>query len=85
MDTIVATIKDLDMSDLQLPLITLYNHPKDYPDKIVARIWEGRTAQPTNAVILYDSIPDAKNDLRAFTRLERRPEDDPCIICTYLP
>lgn len=84
-DILVKSINDIDMSDMTLPLITIYNSPKDYQGKVVARVWEGKAASPTNAVILYSSIEAAQKELSIFFPIEKSPQDDPCIVCTYMP
>lgn len=73
------------MKKLVFPIITLYDHPKDYPDKVVARLWDGTSAQPTNIVLLFAGKEEAKQAFSAFNYLERSHSDDPSIICTYLP
>ena len=81
----VSSIKEIDMSDLSLPLIVMYDHPLDYPDYIVARVWEGKYAAPTNTAILYKNISEAERELDIYQKVPRHPGDDPCIICSYLP
>ena len=91
MDKILKSINELDMSDMKLPMITLYDKPLDYPEHFVARVWECAPPEgmkgplPTNAVILYPSREAAEKDLSCFTRLERSMDDDERIIAAYLP
>ena len=91
MDKILKTVTDLDMSDMVLPIITLYKKPYDYPEHYVARVWECAPPKgmkgplPTNTVILYDTLSQAEKDLRPFTRMERNENDDPKIVATFFP
>ena len=71
----VSSIKEIDMSDLSLPLIVMYDHPLDYPDYIVARVWEGKYAAPTNTAILYKNISEAERELDIYQKVPRHPGD----------
>lgn len=50
MDKIVTSIHQIDISDLRFPIIAAYEHPEDYPNKCVARIFDMDRA--TDTVIL---------------------------------
>lgn len=67
-----------------MPLITVYAHPADYPDKYVARVWD--LDRPTNLAAVADdhegilqAIPTAQ-----MTRMDRSPKDDPCIVEVWI-
>jgi len=82
---IVESLADIDLSDMKLPMFTLYDHPKDFPTKIVARLWEGTVSRPTNAALLFDTLEQAREMFEGrYAWLERGPADDPCIIGVYL-
>lgn len=84
-DKITARLEDIDFSGMTLPMWTVYDHPKDYPDKIVARLWEGALNLPTNAVILFDSLEAVRALFEPrYARLTRSPGDDAKIMETYL-
>lgn len=46
----VNSIKEVDLSGMKMPIISVYEHPEDFPEKCVARIFEAD--QPTNVVIV---------------------------------
>lgn len=89
MDRIVKSIRDVYMGDLNFPVIAVYAHPVDYPDKYVARIFD--LNKPTNTAVIKRSLEDLQEDIvrnRAaawpaiwFPRAEN---DDPCLVGCWL-
>jgi hypothetical protein len=71
-----------------LEMITVYERPSDYPDKIVARVWtitpNGPVATPR--VKLFDTIDDAYvyYRQRGMTPLLSGPDDEPQIVVTFI-
>lgn len=67
-----------------LPIWVVYDHPTDLPDHFVARLWVGEEPTP-NLVMAKDLelVREALLDM-GLTRLDRRPEDDPKILETWL-
>ena len=63
---------------------TVYDHPSDYPDKYVARRFEGES--PTKTLIMGDDIEALRGFMvsMGLTCLTRREGDDPCIMETWL-
>ena len=67
---------------------TIYDHPKDYPDKFVVRQWIITPGKVTRGDVIMAS-PDLES-IRKFLRslglqaLERDLEDDPTIVETWL-
>ena len=37
----VPTLNLVDYSDIKVPLVVIYDSPKDFPGKVVARVWDG--------------------------------------------
>jgi hypothetical protein len=61
----------------------IYNSPKDYPGKFVARRWELTT--PTDEVIVADTLDEVRERLPLGLRcLDRHSGDDPVIVETWL-
>lgn len=63
MDKIVTSIHQIDISDLRFPIIAAYEHPDDYPDKCVARIFD--LDRTTDTVILKDTMEELHEDIRS--------------------
>ena len=40
----VPTLNLVDYSDIKVPLVVIYDSPKDFPGKVVARVWDGLPA-----------------------------------------
>lgn len=71
-----------------LVLWTVYDHPKDYPDRYVARMFDvtAGKVRPTLATIMSSDLEWLRAALREMhlTRLERSPEDDPVVLETWI-
>lgn len=57
----VKSFAEIDTSELQQPIICVYQHPEDYPDKCVARIFDG--TKPTNTVITRNTVEEIREDI----------------------
>lgn len=57
----VKSFVEVDTSELKLPIICVYKHPEDYPDKCVARIFDG--AKPTDTVITRNTVEEIRSDI----------------------
>ncbi len=61
----VESLSEVDTSGLKQPIICVYRNPKDFPDKCVARIFDG--TKPTNIVITRDTVDEIRLDIaRSF-------------------
>jgi hypothetical protein len=67
------------------PMWIVYDHPRDYPFGYIARLWYGMT--PTahvwtapSLVLLREFIVECGGSMP----LARKPEDDPCIVETWV-
>lgn len=82
----VETLMNVDISSLKMVIIAVYEHPDDYPDKCVARIYD--IDRPTNIVILKDNIMELQQDIRkAFPDkhpFPRGSEDVKCLIEAWI-
>ena len=41
----VPTLNLVDYSDIKVPLVVIYDSPKDFPGKVVARVWDGEKSR----------------------------------------
>jgi len=67
------------------PMWTIYDHPRDYPDRYVVRVWYG--LMPVAPAFSFDSLSDARDfiaETGGCVNLGRAPRDDPCIIETWI-
>lgn len=81
MDKIVSTIQQIDIRNMKLPIIAVFEHPEDYPDKCVGRIFE--VDQPTEYVVIKDSIQELQYDIgKHFVGvfLTRAQKDVPSLV-----
>jgi hypothetical protein len=75
--------------DDALYMWTVYDHPRDMPDKFVARCWRitrGQDPQATAVFYAHAELEPLRKFLRAkyLTQLERSEYDDPVIVETWL-
>ena len=78
LNKIVPSMTQVDFSDMDLPLAVIYNRPDDFPDRVVARIREGRIDCPTNVCCIYQTVEESRKDLQkaGFALLMSRDERD---------
>ena len=83
-DVILKNFRKLNMKDIvTVPIITVYNGPKDYPDKFVARLWD--IDKPTQYIITKDSMEEIRMAIPyGMTKLEPFKTDDPIIVETWM-
>lgn len=69
-----------------LPMFTIYDHPTDYPNAYVARLWltlpEPRPTQITLHHPDLAALQQAMTEL-GLSKLDRMPLDDPKILETW--
>lgn len=85
MTKIVDSIKEVDLSDFKLPTIAIYEHPKDYPEYYVARVFD--MGKPIDTIILKDTLAAVQEDVKENTKMmffSRGTEDDPCIVGAWI-
>lgn len=72
--------------EFHLPIISVYKHPKDYPNKYVARIWECvPEPKPSEYLIVKDTLEEIRGAIPLnMTRLKRNDWDDPIIVENYI-
>lgn len=78
-------IKDLDLSNLKIPIGVIYDKPLDYPDKFVIRIFDGSAA--TNTIILRENLEEYRKeciDGGFNTIIPRAMDDDYCIVESWM-
>ena len=78
LNKIVSSMTVVDFSDMDMPLAVIYNRPDDFPDRVVARIREGRIGLPTNVCCMYQTVEESRKDLQkaGFALLMPRDERD---------
>ena len=83
----VPTLNLVDYSDIKVPLVVIYDSPKDFPGKVVARVWNGEKNRPTNVYCEYENLKRCEDDVMSagfIFKFPRTPEDDTCIVTTYM-
>ncbi len=67
-----------------VPIITIYDHPADYPDKFVARVWD--VNRPTNLAAVADTYEELLEAIpvNSMVKMARSPGDDPVIMETWI-
>jgi hypothetical protein len=64
---------------------TIYDNPKDYPGKFVARWWVVKVpVEATDDIFVCDSLGEARSKIpEGLFAMPRLEEDDPCIVETW--
>ena len=79
------SLVNVDYSDLIYPIIVVFEPPVDFPDDIIARVFN--IDNPTDIFVKYETVEDAREDARkaGFQRLiPRSPLDSPYILESYI-
>ena len=75
------------MSARGLPMWVVYDHPKDYPDSYVARLWEAHADGPkmTESLVIgtLESIRETLTEMHLIP-MPRSPADDLKIVEIWL-
>jgi len=67
----------------RIPLICVYDHPTDYPDKFIARLWD--CSAPTNIIATADTLEELREKIPStMVKLNRDSQDDPCIVEVWI-
>lgn len=83
----VPSLAAVDYSDMKIPMAVVYNSPADFPGKVIARVFEGATNQPTNVYCEYETVAKGMRDAEnaGFTAYFPRSILDPKnIVGTYI-
>lgn len=78
-----------DRDDAVLYMWTIYDHPRDMPNKFIARRWaivRGQDPKPTAHYFAADELDAVRAFLisKHLTRIDRSEYDDPVIVETWL-
>jgi hypothetical protein len=70
--------------DAGVPIWTVYDHPRDYPEGFIARKF--LSEQPTSETITAATLDEIREAMwqRGLTPLHRSPNDDPVIVETWI-
>lgn len=77
----------LNAPDDVLRMWTVYDHPADYPDGFIARLWEveGSSYRATDQVVTGGTLDGVRAQLPpGLHRLPRSVGDDPVVVETWL-
>lgn len=81
----VGSIKRVDLSKLEIPMIAVYRKPLDYPDKYVARVLD--SAYPTDIIMIKDTFLEIQKDIAEHTNMtfvKRDKEDVASLVGTWI-
>lgn len=71
----------------ELSIWTIYDHPADYPELFVARLWTvGQDGVEASHTMTAETLELLQGEMEKMnlTRMDRRPEDDPVIVETWM-
>jgi len=81
-DIIITNFNKVNISRMKMPFIVIYDHPKDYSESYVARIFEVNA--PTNMVIVSKDLESLREKIpKNMIKFQREKEDDENIVESY--
>ena len=67
----------------QIPMIVIFNSPKDYPEKYVGRLWD--LDKPTQVLTVKDTLEEVRAEIPfGFINIGRHASDDPAIVEVWI-
>ena len=67
----------------RMPIIAIYKHPKDYPDKYVARVFD--IDRPTFLAVTADTLEEIRGCVpEGMHRVPRSQNDDPTVVESWI-
>ena len=82
----VRSFVEIDIGKIQIPCIGVYNRPSDYPDKCVARLFDG--TKPTNIIIIRNTVEEIREDITkrfpAMLPFGRNREDHKSVVESWI-
>ena len=80
---IVENFANVDFSKLFMPVIVIYENPKDYPGYFVARLFDMQ--QPTLLAAIKETLVEARRAVpRTMICINRHESDDPAIVESWI-
>jgi hypothetical protein len=79
------SIIEVDMSRLKIPVVAIYDHPDDYPDICIARVYD--LEQPTNVILQRVTARELIDHIQMNTRMyfmKRGAGDVPCLVGAFM-
>lgn len=84
-EKIALSISEVDLSNIEVPVIVVFEHPIDYPEYYVARVFNAD--KPTDTIMLKDTLEEIQENIRSNTNMMfmlRGAEDAPSIVGAWL-
>lgn len=81
----VKSIKEVDFSDLKVPMIAVYRYPEDFPEYCVARIYD--LDKPTDTVMVKNTLGEIETDISTNTGMffiPRGAGDVPALVGVWI-
>ena len=81
----VDSIQEIDFSGLKMPFIAVYEHPDDFPNQCVARVYD--LDKPTDTVMVKETVKEIEEDIRknsAMVFMKRGTDDVPALVGVWM-
>ena len=85
-DKIIQSFSEVDITELKVLIIAIYNRPLDFPEQYVARIFDGD--KPTNVILLDSSLSHIRQEIKfnfpKMVRLPKSKKDIETLVETWI-
>ncbi len=83
MNRILNDFENVDVSELKMPIISVFYDTVDIPKKYAARLFD--LDKPTNVVVIKDTLEEIQSAIPLrFTRIDRQSNDHPTVVETWI-
>ena len=84
---VISSFKEMDKTEISLPMIVVYKNPLDCPKGCIARVFDGKTGKPSPQCIVRKTVEECREDIRKagfYVKLPRAAADDPVIVESWI-
>ena len=81
----VESIQEIDFSGLKMPCIAVYEHPDDFPNQCVARVYD--LDKPTDTVMVKETVKEIEENIRensTMAFMKRGTDDVPALVGVWM-
>lgn len=80
---VLSSLREVDYTTISLPVIAVYDNPKDFPGKFVARVWD--MFEPSALCVVKDTLEEIHAAIpQGFHYMAPDVYDDPVIVEVYI-
>jgi hypothetical protein len=82
-DQLISSFKEINFSNYKIPIICIYENPKDHRGMFVARLFDLDKPQPI--ILMRPSVEAIRGEIpESFSLVPKSGQDDPAIVESWI-